>query len=496
MLSSLNSFLSSGVNKWFHPKPLMEAINGCLRIVAEPLCGSEYLTSPTFLPYGRATSGTVSIPLSKIFQEFGLYAGDGVSADASVLAGERRDGWRVWGLPKRLVALGKSPDDCGMALVGNDFTEDDKGYVFKENPIKFGSVTSTKDGEILSFYYLGGAVTIRDFPQFKHTLGVAETKAELEFITSLKSTASVVNGASGRTNPVITGGFACSVDSVIDNVWIEGDLKVGITRAGQLLYADKRSETKQPGDVILSGEVLGERGYDIGVIAIHNGVANWLRGGTEYNGEVKSHSETVISSYTENVPLNRHIKMYRPNTGNDTIVQHIKADSKSVQETNPTADPKIKSIWALYKNSSDSGTPYKSFNGMTTKDLKKLGIERGGCLEITKLTETVGEDNTKAIEAVGLNAKAYGKQMEPGDVIYAVSAVTDDDRVYKTVSIKSGGVLRAQATPILCLSVNSTDNIVDPEVSTSTDRLTNYWLLVEQGLDVTGAMDVPEKEII
>lgn len=489
MLSSSNSLLSPGVNKWFHPKPLIEAIDGCVRITAAGFCGSDYLSHQEYKPYGRAKGGHVSIKLTAIRKAYKHYASEQTVADPSVVAGDREDAvWRVTGLPAGLVLLGKSPDSIDCLLSGVDFFYADGAYNFKTNPITIGTLTSRHGEETVDYFYLGGSPAIIDLPQFSFSKYGVQTSGASNLVDSIKSGGPAAFGGVGLLSTAGAGRFATTSSGNIDRVWVEGGCKVGLV-ANQLIYADKSEKTKNRGDYLAAGDSLVLESDNIGVALIADGKASWVPSVADVVSGIVSHSEVVATNTYKDSGIHKFIADYRPDTANNTIIQPVKVSGGNATELVNVEIAEISKAWILYGNDIDSCNKLMPHTGMVSEEILCHATRSGGCLECHNIKPAISAEGESFIRILSLGCTCHGHQLSFGSSIYAIALELRDGSIYKVINIFPAVTAVAQSTPLIDVYLNKSFEVGEEE-PLADDDLSRYWLEVEQDVELFDVSDI------
>lgn len=488
MLSSSNSLLPAGVNKWMHPKPLLDAINGCVRTAASCLCGYSYLSEQKYFPYGRAKEGHISIKLSDIKIAYINYASDLCIANKSILAGATEEGvWRIAGLPNGLVLLGKSPDDSNCLLEGVDFFNHNGFYFFSKNPMVAGTLTTKSGEEVVDYYYLGGSVSIIDFPQFNLTKYGVQTPSSDTLVHVVKSGGPTAYGGVGLLSTAAAGRFAAMSEGKLDKLWEEGDLKIGLVN-NQLIYADKYEETKAIGDQIKFGDSLMTASETTGTVSLDCGDISWVPGSCDITNGPVSHSEVVIDYAHKDLNTHKFVADYRPDTASNTIIQPIKISGVNATELTDTDVAKIKKVWVLYGGGLDPYGNLKPHSGMSVGELLYHAVNAGGCIECSNLKSSVSETGDGFIRALSLGGVPHGSPLSYGSSIYGLALEIGDGKLYKVINVFPTVTAVAQSTLLLDIYLNKPFEI-DKEKPLADDSLSWHWLEVEQELEIFDLLD-------
>lgn len=489
MISSNNSLLSSGINKWFHPKPLIDSINGCVRTAASFFCGYDYLTSTEYKPYGRAKEGTISIKLTDIGKAYKHYASERSVADKSIVSGEREDGlWRVYGLPVGLVLIGKSPDSVDCLLSGVDFFYSEGAYFFKINPVAFGTLTSRQGEESVDYFYLGGYPTVSDFPQFNYTKYGVQTQGSDRLVSSVKSGGLSAFGGAGLLSAACTGRYASQESGKLEWVWTEGVCKIGLV-ANQLLYAGKDEKTRDFGAHIEPGDSLMLESPHIGAVLLDDGNASWVPGISDITSGVVSHSEVVLEEIHKDPGTHKFIEDYRPDTANNTIIQPIKVIGGNSLELADVEVAKIDKVWILYGNDADSSNKLNPHTGMLSAEVLCHATRSGGCIECSNIVAVSPGDGDGFIRVLTLGGVQHGAPMSYGSAIYSIALELVGGRIYKVINIYPAVTAVAQATPLVDIYLNKSFEVSEKE-PLANDELSEYWLEVEQEVELFDLLDV------
>lgn len=482
MPSYLSSLLPSAVHTWFHPKPLIEAINGCLRSVSACFGGMSNISSTEYLPFGRGSEGSVAIPIDYIKDNAKHYACRSITASDSVIAGktnETSNKWRVLGLPQNIVVLGKSPDDPECLLVGVDFQETSEGYIFSTNPMTAGTVSTFGDIPKISFYYFGGAPKVRDFPQFIGTRYSVTTKTADELVTAVKTSATAVNGSGGLINSAMSGRFCCISPGNLDAVWSEGGVTVGCV-GEQLIYANNDDDVKNVGQFLNIGDTLSDLTETKNALVIKNNRAEWWDAvcSTDYS-DVVVYSDKIIRGINTDTGLAYFLADYCVNSANNVVVQQLDIDFSGVLSLSGDDMTMVRKAFLLHKPVNTTEFHSDIYSGITATALKAQAAKVGGCVESTFMRLADSRGDYPVLNVVFMSGNEYGLRITQGSVIYAIALADVDDNVYKVGILPKGIDLKAAAVPVVNIKLTGSFGLVT-ERTPVTDDLSKYWLEVEQ----------------
>lgn len=489
MISSHNSLLSSGIVKWLHPKPLIDAINGCVRVTSSCFSGCDYLTAQEYKPHGRAKEGHISIKLSNIKKAYKYCAASDIVAGSEIKAGECEHSlWRVYGLPRGLVLIGKSPDSLDCLLSGVDFFYSRGHHIFKVNPLTVGTLTTRYNEGIVNFFYLGGSPAVVDFPQFNFTKHSVQTSGSDRLVRMVKSGGVAVSGGTGLLSSACTGRFTATEAGKLDRVWEEGGCKIGVV-SNSLIYADKDEKTKSLGDELKPGDGLIQDAQSIGEVVISGTDVTWVPSINRVSSNPGSHSSLVARNTYKDPGTQKFISEYRPNTANNTIIQTIKIQGGTAAELTEVEVAKIKRTWILYGDDSASCASVLPRAGMMSEELICAALRFGGCISCSNNSVDMADTGEVFIRILSAGGDTYGSPLAYGMSVYAIALELDDGVIYKVVNIFPAVIAVTHATLLVDVYINKSVEIAKKEPQTS-DDLSKYWLEAEQELDVLDILDV------
>lgn len=498
MLSTKKSLLPVGIRSFFKPSVLFEAIDNCLRLVSEPLAGSDSLVvnDTDKLPRGLKTA--ISIPLSNVRKNYRHLAADIVVAGSDKVSGETDSGWRVFGLPPDLVLVSKSPDSSECLLVGCDFIENENSYLFYKNPLECGIIAVNGPEPMLSIYCLSCRPDAYDYLQTTRTdrnFGSRDNRQISERSTDRYLS---VNGACGSLSAAATGMFSCGSEGVLERLWTEGNYKIGVV-GDSFVYANKSDKTKNLGEYLNIGDTLVDDNHHTGSILALAGVGYWFDGTGTAFGDCRTVALQSMPYIEKSNAFQQLLENIRPDVACNPLLQYVDL-SLNLSETLTDAEwSDITRIWIMYSANQDFTDVPPMYTGLTTNHLKSYCISRGGCMICSPVQQGEDTEGGKVLISLSLNSDTFGSRPSAGNVVYGIALEeAGTDKIHKIIIPERKIYLIAQATVVVRLFENLTA-VGSGESGTPTvapgipggipedsvevdDDLTIYWLKTVQDI--------------
>ena len=457
--------------EFLRPTALVESIHACLRVVSDSLSGSEAVNNSAYNPNGTASIGyTVSIPLSNIVVA-SCVAGVDVCNPTDVAGVPERSKYRyyVYGLPEDVLMLGKSPDS-DMATVIESFIPHGPGYLFKESPSKYGTVSNQGGTVVISFYVVGGPVVNKHQPQFKLLYDRTSNRLVYEAVKHETTRALVCAGVSNAVIKASEGVSVASGDGVIKDVWQEGNMAYAVSGRDLLQCPAVSTSNLEEGRQVTAGDTLESKTAEN--IIIFPADSLWYVADRTFPYDCSALPETVkelynvsdrdsfdlffsklkatmkssgiatldLSNYSLTTADYRLLATYIPEAGSIHLVKRIFTDLSSLAlessessnegETEELAD----TLYVFYTNT--SGIPDPAYSSVSSPISMLHALPAGsGCWRVTGCINT-GD----MIYGVSSNSTIFGVRPSPESKIYGISLVKGrnnykQDVVYRYSSI-------------------------------------------------------------
>ena len=261
-----NKFIETySANLWefLKPRALVESIHACLRVLADKLSGGEAVNNTDYNPNGTASIGlTVSIPVTNI-QPASAVAGVDTTNPTDIAGKQEYPGYLffVYGLPENMVMIGKAPD-AKMAMLFTDFIPHGNGYLFKDLPTNYGTVSNQDGSTVISFYVVGGQVENKHQPQFRLLYDKTSSNMVYDSVKHNVTKSLMCAGVSNVAAKASAGIAVSETLSKIDKMWKEGNTVYGVTDSSLLQCPAELADTLLAGTVINAGDDLSKERSD------------------------------------------------------------------------------------------------------------------------------------------------------------------------------------------------------------------------------------------
>ena len=225
ILAKLAKKWSSGLWRLFRPTELLQGLVDAYRVSANKLTEVYELLHPSELPVGIGQGyEVITVPLANIGKNNVPVAG------VDSLPSEKFP-FMIVGLPSGILYFCRSQKSVGASAFYT-FLEHDGVYFFKEDPTKFG-VISTREGLTCSFLTFNGkakALGLQDLDG--RFFGSTNHFANL-MISEHDSSSGISNGIDPRLARAAAG-VADTQDTEMIRCWKEGNCLFGVTSSGEL----------------------------------------------------------------------------------------------------------------------------------------------------------------------------------------------------------------------------------------------------------------------
>ena len=227
MIDSIKNIFSPGVLEWVKPKKLVEALQNCCRLVGSPFNKMRAITNTEYSGIGTRDNGVcVSVKMSDICARSTI-AGM-CSIEKKIVAGETHKdnngfSYFITELPEGLVAIGKSPDST-LGLLYSDFIPHGNGYLFRDNPVKYGTVSTISGDTEVSFYCVGSKLKAEPQPQFKPLYKGTCTREVIRAVRDRIGNSACLAGISGTAiHAAASVGVIQEAGPITRSSWVENN---------------------------------------------------------------------------------------------------------------------------------------------------------------------------------------------------------------------------------------------------------------------------------
>lgn len=247
-----SKFWNKSIWRLLRPTNLVRSVVSATRLATGRLSSlSNLIEHKPTIASGKQYS-VVSVPLSNIVEIT-------EQPDSSTVVTR----YKVTGLPRGVVTVGKSPDGI-TALRYVDFKEVTDGYVFTNLPTNYG-VVSGRGGAHCTFCVCVGAPAYLDDQDTNNIFCKALDDRTVACLADKSATLRAVNGLSGDLLALACGATTATADSTISVHWSEGEDLFAVAD-GELLAFRGRAGS-EPTQLISKGSALLTRYSDFAVYA-------------------------------------------------------------------------------------------------------------------------------------------------------------------------------------------------------------------------------------